>query len=202
MTRKTALSPPEKSGYLMVSPYLAFFLLFVAYPLIFSFILIFHKWNIVTPMEWVGHKNFIKLINDSLFFKSITNTLVFLIIHIPLQIGFALVVAYILNQKIKMRGFFRAAFFMPVIVSGVVVTILWNQLYAYEEGIINALFLKLGLPKVPWLIDRYFAMPSIALMATWKNVGLYIVLFLTGLQNIPGHLYEAADIDGATAVQG
>lgn len=185
----------------MVSPYIIYFLLFIGYPLVFSLVLVFHKWNIMTPMEWVGVKNFIKLFNDSLFFKAIINTLYFLIIHIPLQIAFALVVAYILNQKIKMRGFFRAAFFMPVIVSGVVITILWNQLYAYEEGIINQIFLFLGFEKVPWIIDRFFAMPSIAIMATWKNVGLYIVLFLTGLQNIPKYLYESADIDGANQVQ-
>ncbi len=185
----------------MVSPYIIYFSVFVAFPLVFSFILIFHKWNIVLPMEWVGLKNFIKLFNDKLFFKSITNTLYFLVIHIPLQIGFALIIAYILNKKLKMRGLFRAIFFLPVIVSGVVVTILWNQLYAFEQGIINHLLMFIGLPKVPWLIDRYVAMPSIAIMATWKNIGLYIVLFLTGLQNIPGYLYEVAEIDGASQVQ-
>jgi ABC-type sugar transport system permease subunit len=188
-------------GYWMTAPYLIFFLVFVAYPLVFSFILIFHRWNIVTPMQWVGLKNFYRLFNDTLFFQSLLNTLTFLLIHIPLQIAVALLFAQFLNQKIKLKGFFRALFFLPVVVSGVVITILWQQLYAYETGLLNGLLIKLGLTKIPWLIHPQVAMPSIAIMATWKNVGLYIVLFLVGLQNIPAYLYEAADIDGATVLQ-
>jgi multiple sugar transport system permease protein len=191
----------DKIGYLMSMPYLISFALFIAFPLIFSFILIFHKWNIITPMEWVGLRNFERLFQDVLFFKSIFNTLVFLAIHIPLQIIVALVLAVLLNQKIKFRGFFRALFFLPVIISGVVITILWNQLYNYETGLLNLILVKIGLSKIPWINDPAWAMPSIAIMATWKNVGLYIVLFLVGLQGIPKYLYEAADIDGANAWQ-
>jgi multiple sugar transport system permease protein len=191
----------DKIGYLMSMPYLISFALFIAFPLIFSFILIFHKWNIITPMEWVGLRNFERLFQDVLFFKSIFNTLVFLAIHIPLQIIVALVLAVLLNQKIKFRGFFRALFFLPVIISGVVITILWNQLYNYETGLLNLILVKIGLSKIPLINDPAWAMPSIAIMATWKNVGLYIVLFLVGLQGIPKYLYEAADIDGANAWQ-
>lgn len=185
----------------MSLPYLLSFALFMAFPLVFSFILIFHKWNIITPMQWVGLKNFIRLFNDVQFFKALWNTLIFLAIHIPLQIVIALLLAVFLNQKIKFRGFFRAVFFMPVIISGVVITILWSQLYSYETGLLNLILIKLGLSRIPWLNDPGWAMPSIAIMATWKNVGLYIVLFLVGLQNIPGYLYEAAEIDGASPVQ-
>ncbi|OLD67677.1 MAG: hypothetical protein AUI33_10180 [Ignavibacteria bacterium 13_1_40CM_2_61_4] len=92
---------------------------------------------------------------------------------------------------------FRALYFFPVVVSGVVVTILWQQLYSYDYGILNLLLTGAGLPRIPWLVDPDFAMPSIAVMATWKNVGIYIVLFLVGLQNIPAELYEASQIDGA-----
>ncbi len=191
----------DRVGYVMVMPYILFFLLFVAYPLIFSFVLVFHKWNIIAPMKWVGTANFLNLFKDPLFWKSILNTLLFLSIHIPLQIVVALVVANILNQKIAARGFFRASFFLPVVISGVVVTILWQQLYSHETGFINILLSRIGLPKVPWLISTKMAMPSIALMATWKNVGLYIVLFLTGLQGIPYTLYQVADLDGASGVQ-
>ena len=185
----------------MSMPYLISFALFMAFPLVFSFVLIFHKWNIITPMQWVGLKNFIRLFNDVQFFKALWNTLVFLAIHIPLQIIIALLLAVFLNQRIKFRGFFRAVFFMPVIISGVVITILWSQLYGYETGLLNLILMKLGMPRIPWINDPAWAMPSIAIMATWKNVGLYIVLFLVGLQNIPGYLYEAADIDGASAAQ-
>lgn len=185
----------------MSLPYGIYFLLFLAFPLVFSFILIFHKWNIVTPMEWVGLRNFTRLFSDVQFFKSIFNTIIFLIIHIPLQIIVALLLAVCLNQKINFRGFFRALYFLPVIVSGVVITILWQELYGYESGLLNLILLKIGFPKIPWINDPNLAMPSIAIMATWKNVGLYIVLFLVGLQGIPKYLYEAADIDGAKPYQ-
>jgi len=191
----------DRNGYLFVLPYVIYFLAFVAYPLVFSIILMFHRWNIVTPMEWIGLKNFVRMIHDPLFFKSVGNTLIFLLIHIPLQIIVALGFALLLNSKMKFRNLYRAVYFMPVVVSGVVVTILWQQLYSYDYGVLNSVFTSLGLPRIPWLVNASFAMPSIAIMATWKNVGIYIILFLVGLQNIPGELYEAANLDGATHVK-
>ena len=187
--------------YLIVSPYIVHFILFVSFPVAFSIILTFHKWNIISPMEYSGLNNYIQLFNDKTFFKSIGNTLIFLVIHIPLQIIVALFLAQILNQKIKLRGAFRGAFFLPVIVSGVVVTILWQQLYGYDTGLLNRLLTGIGLDKVGWLTDPNIAMSSIALMATWKNVGLYIILFLVGLQTVPTQYYEAADLEGATHLQ-
>ena len=193
-----AVRKSDRFGFLFSLPYVIFFLAFVAYPLIFSFVLIFHRWNIVTPMEWIGLKNFERLFHDPLFGKAITNTLTFLLIHIPLQIIIALLLALLLNSKVKMRGLFRAIYFLPVVVSGVAVTILWQQLYSYDYGVLNALLKAIGLPSVPWLVDASWAMPSVAIMATWKNVGIYIVLFLVGLQSIPVELYEAASLDGAS----
>jgi ABC-type sugar transport system permease subunit len=185
----------------MSLPYIIYFCLFIGFPLIFSFILIFHRWNIITPMEWIGLRNFSRLFHDIQFFKSIQNTIKFLLIHIPLQITVALLLAILLNQKIKARGFFRALYFLPVIVSGVVITLLWRQLYAFDTGVLNTLLTKIGFSRIPWITDPDWAMPSIAIMATWKNVGLYVVLFLVGLQGIPRYLYEAAEIDGAKPLQ-
>ncbi len=184
--------------YLLVLPYIVYFFIFIAFPVVFSIVLTFNKWNIISPMEYSGFGNYIRLFQDTLFLKSILNTFIFLIIHIPLQIIIALFLAEVLNQKIHLRGFFRAAFFLPVVVSGVVVTILWQQLYGFDTGLINRILVTLGFGKVGWLIDPKIAMPSIAIMATWKNVGLYIVLFLVGLQTVPKHYYEAADLEGAT----
>ena len=191
MTRKKIVP------YLLVSPYIVHFLLFVAFPVIFSIVLTFHKWNIIAPMEYTGLNNYVRLFNDKTFIKSMGNTLIFLLIHIPLQIIVALFLAEILNQKLKLRGVFRGAFFLPVIVSGVVVTILWQQLYGFDTGLFNRLLTGAGLSKVGWLTDPSIAMVSIAVMATWKNVGLYIILFLVGLQTVPAQYYEAADLEGA-----
>jgi ABC-type sugar transport system permease subunit len=184
--------------YLMVSPYILHLGFFVLFPILFSLILMFHRWNIISPMEFVGFQNFAKLFQDRLFFQSILNTLIFLFIHIPLQIVVALFLAEMLNQKIRLRGLLRASYFLPVVISGVVVTIVWSQLYGQDTGLLNRILVSIGLPKVGWLIDPAIAMPSIAIMATWKNVGLYVVLFLVGLQSVPPQYYEAADIDGAS----
>jgi ABC-type sugar transport system permease subunit len=188
----------DTNGYFFILPYGIFFLAFVAYPLVFSFILMFNRWNIVTPMEWAGMKNFLRLFSDPLFYKSLRNTLLFLAIHIPLQAVVALGFSLLLHSRVRFRGVFRALYFFPVVVSGVVVTILWQQLYSFDYGILNRLLTGAGLPRIPWLVDPDFAMPSLAVMATWKNVGIYIVLFLVGLQNIPAELYEASQIDGAS----
>lgn len=191
----------QQTGYWFVLPYIIFFGAFVAYPLVFSFILLFHRWNVVTPMEWIGLKNFERLLSDPLFFKAILNTLKFLLIHIPLQIVVALGFAVLVHSRMKFRALFRAVYFLPVVVSGVVVTILWQQLFAFDSGLLNRMLTAVGVGKIPWLIDPNVAMPSIALMATWKNVGIYIVLFLVGLQDIPHELYESASIDGATGIR-
>lgn len=187
--------------YLFVSPYIIHFILFIGFPIGFSIYLTFHDWNIIAPMEYIGLANYKRLFQDQLFWKSLKNTFIFLLIHIPLQIIVALFLAELLNQKIKLKGFFRAAYFMPVIVSGVVITILWQQLYGFESGLLNRLLVKIGINKIGWLTDPNWAMPSIAIMATWKNVGLYVVLFLVGLQTVPQQYYEAADLEGANHLQ-
>ncbi|MGD1008155.1 MAG: sugar ABC transporter permease [Ignavibacteriaceae bacterium] len=184
--------------YFLVAPYIFHFLLFVAFPVVFSIVLTFHEWNIISPMKYIGLANYTRLFQDKFFSQSLVNTIIFLVIHIPLQIIIALFLAEVLNQKIKFRGFFRAAFFLPVIVSGVVVTILWQQLYGFDTGLFNKILTAIGLGRIGWLVDPSWAMPSIAIMATWKNVGLYIILFLVGLQTVPVHYYEAADLEGAT----
>jgi len=187
--------------YLMVSPYLIFVLVFVLFPVFFCLFLTFHKWNIIAPMRFIGTGNYTRLFHDRLFWKAIGNTLKFLLLHIPLQLIVSLFLAYLLNQKMRALSFFRAAFFMPVIVSGVVVTILWQQLLGYDSGLINRLLTAIGFNKIGWLVNPDVAIYSIAVMATWKNVGLYVILFLVGLQTVPQQYYEAAKMEGATRWQ-
>ncbi|UFH56551.1 carbohydrate ABC transporter permease [Spirosoma sp. KNUC1025] len=184
--------------YLLVSPYILHFLVFVAFPVVFSIVLTFHSWNIISPMKYVGLANYEHVFNDRLFWQAVWNTIRFLILHIPLQIVVALALAELLNRTIRGAAFFRAAFFLPVIVSGVVVTILWQQMLSFNSGVLNRMLVALSLPRVSWLDDPEVAMYSIAIMATWKNVGLYIILFLVGLQSVPMQYYEAADLEGAT----
>ena len=184
--------------YLLVSPYLLHVVVFVLFPVVFSVVLTFHSWNIISPMQYVGLANYERLLKDRLFWQAIWNTLRFLVVHIPLQILIALTLAELLNRTVRGASFFRTAFFLPVIVSGVVVTILWQQLLSFNSGLLNRLLTAIALPRVAWLDDPNVAMYSIAVMATWKNVGLYVILFLVGLQSVPEQYYEAADMEGAT----
>jgi len=188
-------------GVLLSVPYIAHLMLFFVYPVVFSIILIFHRWDIVTPMEFVGLKNIERIFMDEVFLQAVLNTGIFLVLHIPSQIIIALFFAVLLNEKIVARGFFRTLYFLPVVVSGVVVTIIFQQLFSYDDGLFNQLLASISLPQVPWLVSENWAMPSIAMMATWKNVGLYIILFMAGLQSIPNDLYEAARLDGTNAWQ-
>ena len=187
--------------YLLVSPYIIYVMIFVLFPVLFCFFLTFHKWNIIAPMHFIGVDNYTRLIHDRLFWKAIGNTLKFLLLHIPLQLIVSLFLAQLLNQKIKAISFFRASFFMPVIVSGVVITILWQQLFGFDSGMINRALTVIGIPKQGWLVNPDIAIYSIAIMATWKNVGLYVILFLVSLQTVPPQYYEAAKLEGANRWQ-
>ncbi|HYJ62114.1 MAG TPA: sugar ABC transporter permease, partial [Parafilimonas sp.] len=199
--KKHSATSKEWLPYLLVSPYLLFVIVFVLFPVLFCFFLTFNKWNIIAPMHFIGIENYRHLFNDKLFWLAIYNTLKFLLLHIPLQLIVSLLLAELLNKHIKAKSFFRASFFMPVIVSGVVVTILWQQLLGVDSGIINRLLTSIGLAKVGWLVNPDIAIYSIAIMATWKNVGLYVILFLVGLQTVPPQYYEAAKLEGATRWQ-
>lgn len=191
----------HRSGSLMAAPYALFLLVFAAYPIVFALVLVFLRWDLVTAPSLAGFDNIKMLASDGRFWRAVANTFVFLSIHVPLQIVTALALALALNRKLKFRGFWRASFFLPVVISGAVVAILWSNLYATDVGLINKLLVRLGLSPVPWLTDPNTAMPAIAVMVTWKNVGFYVIIYLAGLQYIPKSCQEAIEIEGASAWQ-
>jgi multiple sugar transport system permease protein len=185
----------------MAGPYAAFLLFFSLYPIIFALALTFMRWDLVTEPEFAGTANIETLIQDARFWQAIVNTLLFLAIHVPLQIAVALALAVALDRPLAGRAFWRAAFFLPVVISGAVVTILWSSLYATDVGLLNRLLGKVGIGPIPWLTDPAIAMPAIAVMVTWKNVGFYVVIYLAGLQYVPRSCYEAVSLEGATRWQ-
>jgi multiple sugar transport system permease protein len=191
----------RRSGSLMAAPYAVFLLVFAAYPIIFALVLVFLQWDLVTTPQFAGLDNVRLLANDGRFWRAVMNTFVFLTIHLPLQIATALALALALNRPLRFLSFWRAAFFLPVVISGAVVAILWSNLYATDVGLINGLLVKIGLNPVPWLTDPNTAMPAIAAMVTWKNVGFYVIIYLAGLQYIPRSCKEAIEIEGATTWQ-
>ena len=191
----------QRSGSLMAAPYAAFLLAFAAYPIVFALVLVFLQWDLVSTPSFAGLGNVGLLANDGRFWRAVANTFVFLSIHLPLQIATALALALALNRPLVLRSFWRAAFFLPVVISGAVVAILWSNLYATDVGLINRLLVQIGLTPVPWLTDPSTAMPAIAAMVTWKNVGFYVIIYLAGLQYIPRSCKEAIEIEGATTWQ-
>ena len=191
----------QRSGFAMAAPYTAFLLVFALYPILFALALVFMQWDLVTTPKFAGLDNVQLLANDGRFWRAVANTFVFLSIHLPLQIATALALALALNRPLAFRSFWRAAFFLPVVISGAVVAILWSNLYATDVGLINGLLVRMGLHPVPWLTDPSTAMPAIAAMVTWKNVGFYVIIYLAGLQYIPRSCKEAIEIEGATTWQ-
>jgi len=191
----------ERSGWLLSAPYAAFLLAFAAYPIAFALVLVFLRWDLVTDPSFAGADNIRLLAHDARFWRAVGNTFVFLSIHLPLQIVTALALALALNRPLALRAFWRAAFFLPVVISGAVVAILWSALYATDVGLINRLLVKIGLAPVAWLTNPLTAMPAIAAMVTWKNVGFYVIIYLAGLQYVPRSCLEAIDLEGASAWQ-
>ena len=191
----------QRSGWILVAPYAAFLLLFAGYPIAFALVLVAFRWDLVTAPSFAGLENVRTLAVDTRFWQAVGNTFVFLAIHVPLQIATAMALAVALNRRLALRAFWRAAFFLPVVISGAVVAILWSSLYATDVGLINRLLTRIGIRPVPWLTDPRTAMPAIAVMATWKNVGFYVIIYLAGLQYIPQSCREAIELDGASAWQ-
>ncbi len=183
------------------TPYAVFLTAFALYPILFAIGLVFVHWDLVTSPTFAGTENVRLLATDARFWRAVANTIVFLSIHVPLQIVTALALAVALNRRLTLLAFWRAAFFLPVVISGAVVAILWSNLYATDVGLINRLLSHLGVAPVSWLTDPRTAMPAIAVMVTWKNVGFYLIIYLAGLQNIPRSCVEAIELDGASAWQ-
>ncbi|MGA2916809.1 MAG: sugar ABC transporter permease [Sedimentisphaerales bacterium] len=195
--------------YLFISPFFILFAVFGLYPLIFSMYLSFVEWDGLGERKWVGFNNFINMFYDDIFFRSLWNTIVIGIMHIPPMFIGAFLFALILNASwLKFRGLFRAAFFLPCVTPMVVIAIVFMLLYGQDTGFLNYLIVKVGalfpwlhLKPIGWLVSEEWSKPSIAVLLVWRWTGYNMVLMLAGLQGISQEYYEAAKIDGASAFQ-
>ena len=189
------------AGYLFIAPPIIGFLLFSLIPIVFSLVLSFSEYDFFTgEINIVGFEGYKRAFSDELFFKSLGNISIALA-GVLLQISVMLGVAMLLTAKIKGVTFFRALFFIPSLCSSVAVTLVWKWVYNYDFGILNALFTGLGFDKVGWLIDTKIAMISMIIQGIWMGIGGGMVMYIAGLKNAPSQFYEAAQIDGANAVQ-
>lgn len=185
-------------AYLFISVPCICLAVFLIIPMFFSLFLSFHKWNGFQPWQFVGFDNYIKLFRDPIFLKSFRNTTVFVALGMSLGPALGLITALMLNQKIRAGAFFRTAYFLPVMVSFVVLATVWKILYNVD-GLFNFVVVAFGGSKVHWLSDPHIALFSIVLASVWQGFGFEMVLVLAALQGIPRELYEAAMVDGAGA---
>ncbi|MYC69805.1 MAG: sugar ABC transporter permease [Gemmatimonadetes bacterium] len=192
-------------GYLFISPWILGMVLFALGPILASFGLAFTRWNLFTEPEYVGWANFQKLAHDPLFYKSVFNTIYYTVFAVPLGLVLALGLAMLVNHRLRGVNFFRTAFFLPNVVAGIAMLLLWKWLFDPNFGLIN-LFLDwtglmamlewIGIGRPQWISSRAGAMPGLVFMSIW-GLGGSMMIFLAGLQNIPRELIEAAELDGA-----
>ena len=187
-------------GYSFILPNFIGYFLFIFLPVIFTFVLCVMKWDgSSAPMEFVGLQNFVKLFHDSSFIISFKNTIYYAVFTVPLTMVAALLIAILLNSKIKGIVIYRTAFFFPYVASLVAVGAVWNMLFQPEFGPINEFLKWIGIANPPkWCASTDWAMSVIIIVSVWKYMGYYMIVYLAALQGISKELYEAASLDGAT----
>ncbi len=186
-------------GLFFVSPFIFGILVFFIFPVLFSGYISFTKWDMFNSPQWVGLKNWIDALKDPVIWISFRNVFYFALIFVPLQTLFALIIAHFLNQKIRLKGFFRACYFLPNVTPWVAGAIVWKFLYGYEYGLLNYILRVFGLQGSHWYDSGYWwvAIGSLAIMNVWKGMGQTMVIMLAGMQNVPAEIIEAARTEGA-----
>jgi multiple sugar transport system permease protein len=195
-----------RMAYVFLLPGMLLFALFIVYPMLYSLRISFYDWNVIKPSksEFLGLDNYKMLLTDPLFRRAILNTFAYTVVTVPGQMVAGLIVAILLNQNIRGKTFFRVAYYLPVITSWVIVTLIFEYLFNSQAGLINYLLrdlLHLVDEPIRWLADPILAMVPVHLLGIWKGVGWSAIILLAALQAIPAELIEAAAVDGANTWQ-
>ncbi len=192
---------------LFLGPALAALLIFLVIPIFASFVLSVTDFDVYALADWsrarfVGLSNFQELLSDPLFWRSLLNTLYCLIVAMPLTVAISLGVAMLINrEKTRFKGLFRVIYFLPFVTNTVAIAVVWSWILNMHYGLLNWFLGLFGISGPNWLGDPTFAMSSIIMLVVWKAIGYNMILFISGLQNIPDFLYEAAELDGASGWQ-
>ena len=185
------------TGILMASPWILGFLIFIAGPMILSLYLSFTRWDLFTEPRWIGLRNYDQLIfRDAKFLLSLKVTTIYAFVSVPLQVSLGLVLATMLNQRIRLLGFFRTVYYLPSVIGGIAVAVMFRWIFGTQFGLINSMLATLGIQGPSWLGDPDLVLVSFVLMSMW-GAGASMLIYLGALQGIPTELYEAADVDGA-----
>ncbi|MEV6343075.1 sugar ABC transporter permease [Actinoplanes sp. NPDC051851] len=189
-------------GWTFLLPNFIGFAVLTMVPIVLLFYYAFTTWDIFGGAEWTGLANLRQMLHDRSFWTAVWNTLYYTVFHIPLTLAVSLGLALLLNRKLRAVAFFRTVAFFPYITSIVAIAQVWNMLFSPGYGPINAILRAVGVDNPPgWTTSAEWSMPAVIVVGTWREMGYYMLLFLAGLQTVPGELYEAARVDGANAWQ-
>ena len=187
--------------YFFLTPNMFIFSCFVIFPAVVGFYYSFTNYDGLNPADWVGFSNYIDLFTDKEFWYIFGKTVLYVGVTVPLIYWSALLVGNMLVKPLKAKGFFRAIYYWPAMISFVVIGLMWRWILGESFGLINYLLNVFGFDSIQTLSNPYFANTAVILVTVWSRLGFYMVIFIAGLQNIPDSLYEAADMDGATESQ-
>jgi multiple sugar transport system permease protein/lactose/L-arabinose transport system permease protein len=189
----------RSAPYVFVLPFVALFLAFSVYPLVYTFRLSFTNWRGVGAAEWVGWDNYTYLLTSPQFWASLGNSAVLWLLIVPIQLVVGILAAVLLNSVlVRGRGMYRVAYIVPFVTPLVAVAQIWIVLFDQNYGAVNAVLGSVGIPPVGWLTTSEWAKPTLALLFLWKTTGFIVIILLSGLQSIDNSLYEAAALDGAS----
>jgi len=190
----------DLTGILWISPWLVGALAFLLIPIALSLYYSFTDYPVLEPPIWIGLANYVRMFNDPVFMTTARNTLIYAAISIPACTVLSVVVAALLNQKVRAAGFFQAAVFLPTLVPLIASAMVWMWLFNGEYGLINRALRAVGLPAPNWLTDPDWAMPALVIVSLW-GIGQAVILYLAALKEVPEQLYEAAALDGMGPVR-
>lgn len=187
----------NSAAWIFILPAIIGIFIFIIIPVICSFSLSFTKWDLLNPVQFVGFKNYSELFHQALFWKILLNTIVFALSTSVFGVIIPLILAYVLNNKIRGSEFYKSAYFLPFITPMVVIGIIWSWIFDPNIGLLNQV-LNIH---INWLYDTKFAMPALIMVSVWKLIGYNMIIFLSSLSAISQSLFEAAKIDGANSFQ-